>query len=162
MSNDFHDLHKALNYIRGIGKVVDESWQHSAQEIGITQSEQHILWILFFEKKASMSRIAEVGLWDLSTVMQIVKRLKAKELVRTTKDEQDLRVSYVCLTDKGEQKREESAKFESPFMNYIKAYMAQSEENKQFVLQMGEFIKEANSFFHGKEFVKWVEKTGQK
>ncbi len=151
--------HLLINLLRGTYKVLDEDWQKSAQKIGLTQSEQHLLWIVYFEKKAPMSRIAEVGLWDLSTVMQVIKRLKHKGLVQTIKDENDLRVSYVMLTEEGEQKRVQSTEFTYKITEYVMNYYSQSEENKQFIEQMVTFYKDLNQHFHGKEFINWIEKT---
>ncbi len=161
MNNEFQQLHRQLNYMRAIGKIIDDDWQKGAQKIGITQSEQHILWILYFEKKAPMSRIAELGLWDLSTVMQIIKRLKAKGLVNIIKDEKDLRISYCVLTEEGKQKREESTKLHLRVLDFLKDYVERSEENKIFIEKMREFQQELNSHFYGADFVQWVEKTGK-
>lgn len=161
MNSTFGQLHKQFHYLRAIGKIIDEDWQKGAKKLGITQSEHHIIWILFFEKKAPMSRIAEIGLWDLSTVMQIMKRLKAKELVDIIKDEKDLRISYVVLTAKGESIWKESTNIDMRMVGFIEQYTNRSEENKQFMKKMAEFQQEVNQYFYGPEFVSWVEKTGK-
>ncbi|WP_170885510.1 MarR family transcriptional regulator [Bacillus alkalicellulosilyticus] len=157
---DYSISHSLINLLRGTYKVLDEDWQKNAQSIGLTQSEQHLLWIVYFEKKAPMSRIAEIGLWDLSTVMQVIKRLKAKGLVQTIKDENDLRVSYVMVTEEGEEKIRLSSQFSYKITEYVMGYFQESEENQQFLEKMFEFHKDLNRHFHGPEFVKWLEKTG--
>ncbi|OLO42802.1 hypothetical protein BTR23_02030 [Alkalihalophilus pseudofirmus] len=156
---DYNTIHQMLNYFRATYKVVDEDWQKSAQEVGITQSEQHMIWIIYFEKKVSMSQIAKVGLWDLSTVMQVIKRLKTKGLVQTIKDENDLRVSYVMLTPEGEEKRQETSQFTYHFSKFIEDYMNEDDEKKQRLEAIFEFVKDFCKHYYGQEFVQWVERT---
>ncbi len=148
-----------LNYFRATYKVVDEDWQKSAQEVGITQSEQHMIWIIYFEKKVSMSQIAKVGLWDLSTVMQVIKRLKTKGLVQTIKDENDLRISYVMLTPAGEEKRKETSEFSYRFSEYIMDYLNHNEEQRKRLEGAFLFVKDFCKHYHGHDFVQWVERT---
>ncbi|MFC5713707.1 MarR family winged helix-turn-helix transcriptional regulator [Thalassorhabdus alkalitolerans] len=157
MNEAQQNFHTCLNLFRGAYKVIEEDWQKSAQEIGITLAEQHILWILHIEGRCTMSRVAEVGLWDLSTVMQIMKRLKNKELVKTEKKANDLRVSYVTLTNQGEKLREESAGKTHRFNDFIQEYANKGESEQKFLADLMTFLKEANSVFHGSHFVKWLE-----
>ncbi|WP_158735220.1 MarR family transcriptional regulator [Alteribacillus sp. YIM 98480] len=156
MEDQHLNYHSYLNLLRGALKVVEEDWQSAANDLGITQAEQHILWILFMEKKATMSKIAELGLWDLSTVMQIIKRLKSKQLVKIEKNENDLRVSYVTLTEKGEEIRKASSEKTHRFLQFIEEY---GRSNQDFLKHFHLFLQAANSRFHGENFVRWVEKT---
>ncbi|MBU8907775.1 MarR family transcriptional regulator [Desertibacillus haloalkaliphilus] len=157
--NSIKDVHLIMNYTRGLYKILEDDWQKAAQQIGLTLAEQHALWIIYFEQKAPMSRIAEVGLWDLSTVMQIVKRLKEKGLVKTEKDENDLRISYVLLTEKGKQKHEQSKELEIRLDDFVDEYSKQSDETKHFMKQMISFLADANRHFHGEDFIHWVNRT---
>lgn len=111
------DMHMMMNYVRGVYKVLEEDWQKSAKALGLTQAEQHILWIVSFEQEATISRIAQLGLWDVSTVMQVIKRLKEKGLVQMLKKDHDRRISYVSLTEEGAKKQEMSAEGKIQFMN---------------------------------------------
>ncbi|MEB1806492.1 MAG: MarR family transcriptional regulator [Bacillaceae bacterium] len=154
-----NSIHQMLNYFRATYKVVEEDWQKSAQEVGITQSEQHMLWIIYFGKKVSMSYIAKVGLWDLSTVMQVIKRLKAKGLVQTIKDENDLRVSYVMLTPEGEKKRAATSNFTYRFSEFLDNYANESEEQKQRLEESLHFVKDFCKYYYGQEFIQWVDQT---
>ncbi len=156
---DYHSIHQMLNYFRATYKVIEEDWQKSAQEVGITQSEQHMLWIIYFEKKVSMSHIAKVGLWDLSTVMQVIKRLKTKGLVQTIKDENDLRISYVMLTPEGEKKREATSKIMYRFGDFINEYANESEEHKQRLEAALNFVQDMSKHFYGQDYIQWVDRT---
>ncbi|MDQ0299551.1 MarR family protease production transcriptional regulator HPr [Salibacterium salarium] len=153
------NYHSYLNLLRGILKVMEEDWQKSAQDLGITQAEQHILWILYMESQATMTKIADIGLWDLSTVMQIIKRLREKKLVKIEKNENDLRVSYVSLTNKGEEIRRVTAEQPHQLLNFIEQYGNNSDEHMQELEDFHRFLEEINLQFHGKEFVDWVKKT---
>ncbi|MFB4164630.1 MarR family transcriptional regulator [Alteribacillus sp. JSM 102045] len=156
MGDYYPNYHSYLNLLRGVLKVMEEDWQLAANELGITQAEQHILWIIYMEHKATMSKVAEIGLWDLSTVMQIIKRLKGKQLVKIEKNENDLRVSYVTLTEKGEEIRKLSGEKSHRFLQFIEEY---ANSNNGFLEQFHSFLQKANGHFHGQNFVSWVEKT---
>ncbi len=142
--------------MRGILKVLEDEWQKNAQTLGLTLAEQHVMWIVHSEGKMSISTIARIGLWDRSTVMQIIKRLQAKKLVRMTKDEQDLRITYIELTAEGEHKRELTKEKDYKLFDFIYKYQ---EENEEFMTELIKFHREANKYFHGEDFVEWVERT---
>lgn len=161
--HDISNLHMMVNYIRGVYKVLDEEWQRSAKEIGLTQAEQHVIWIVYLEKEATITRIAEVGLWDISTVMQIIKRLKHKELVVVKKKINDRRISYVELTEEGQLKRQQSAQCSNKLYEFIKNYFDESEtkDMTDFKEQSIELYRQINRRFHGTEFISWIEKTSK-
>ncbi|UCZ54640.1 MarR family transcriptional regulator [Bacillus shivajii] len=148
--------HLLLNYIRGIGKVLEDEWQKNAQTLGLTLAEQHVMWIVHSESKVSISNIAKIGLWDRSTVMQIIKRLQAKKLIKMTKDDQDLRVTYIELTKQGKEKRELSKEKDYKLFDFINQYET---GNEAFMDELVRFHREVNKYFHGEEFVDWVERT---
>ncbi|RSL32010.1 MarR family transcriptional regulator [Salibacterium salarium] len=151
--------HSYMNLLRGVLKVMEEDWQKTAQELGITQAEQHILWILYMEDQATMSRVADIGLWDLSTVMQIIKRLREKQLVKIEKNDNDLRVSYVSLTTEGEAVRESSSNKSHHLLDFLNDYGEKSDEHRAMLEEFHHFLEEVNAQFHGREFVDWVAKT---
>jgi MarR family protease production transcriptional regulator HPr len=158
---DMSNLHIMMNYLRGTYKVLEEEWQKSARSIGLTQAEQHVLWIVHLEKEATISKIASIGLWDVSTVMQVITRLKQKEFITLTKKAADRRVSYALLTELGEQKIQESYQFSYKLYDYLENYSRKSEENMEFLIQLIKFHKDLNQYFHGSEFIDWTEKTSK-
>lgn len=155
MSMNFNP-HLLLNYFRGVAKVIEEDWQKAARSKGLTQAEQHTLWVVFFEGRASISTIAQFGLWDRSTVMQVVKRLKEKGLVFIEKDEKDLRVSYVMLTEEGKKRRAETRTSHYEFIEYMTELMKEDPDGFQNLLKM---LEKINRRYYGEEFINWVEQT---
>lgn len=151
-------VHEIINYWRGAYKVLEEDWKRSAEEQGITPAEQHVLWILYFEKEATMTRIGDVGLWEVTTVMQLITRLKSKGLVKVFKNDLDRRVSYVSLTENGEELRRNSGEHTFRLFEYLYSILEEEGQN-EVVIQMHSFLKRLNKEFHGCEFVDWVEST---
>ncbi|OIJ20338.1 hypothetical protein BKP45_09770 [Anaerobacillus alkalidiazotrophicus] len=152
------NLHSILNLLRGTSKVVEEDWQKVAHLAGLTQAEQHTLWIIYFEERASITKIANYGLWDRSTVMQVVKRLKEKGLVTIEKDEKDLRVTYVILTEEGRKRQLATTKEDYSLFNYLNQLRIENEEAfNQFI----KILVKINQQYHGEEYVQWVEKTAK-
>jgi MarR family protease production transcriptional regulator HPr len=158
---DTGNVHMLLNYLRGAYKVLEEEWQKAAKEIGLTQAEQHILWIVFIEKEATITRVADLGLWDVSTVMQVVKRLKDKGLIKVKKKANDRRISYVELTEAGYIKRKQSEQHTYKLYDFLKDYFGQSDENAKFMYESMKFYREMNQHFHGREFASWIESSAK-
>lgn len=155
------DMHMMINYMRGVYKVLEEDWQKSAKAIGLTQAEQHILWIVSLEEDITISKIAYYGLWDVSTVMQVIKRLKDKGLVKLEKKNDDRRISYVYLTEKGYEKHEESTSFTCQIYGFLQTWLEDGNK-RAFYRDLIQLHKDLNGHFHGKEFVDWVEDTGKR
>ncbi|WP_158634018.1 MarR family transcriptional regulator [Radiobacillus deserti] len=152
------EVHQILNLFRGAYKVIEHDWQTAAQEEGITIAEQHIIWILHLEKELSTTRIAELGLWKLTTVMQVVKRMQAKGLVHINKNPADKRITYLSLSEKGENIWKKSQKHELSFVNFMEHY----EKEGHSLAPLLEFLTHINQTFHGKEFTDWVEETSKR
>lgn len=155
------EVHYILNHLRGISKVMEQDLQHEASKIGLTMAEQHLIWILYFEKEATMTEIGDLGLWDVSTVMQVVKRLKEKGYVKSKKMPHDRRSSYVYLTEKGEDKWKEISNHDYRFSSYLHDLVENDKEFLNFFTQLLTRQKKMNAFFHGEKFVHWVDKTAK-
>lgn len=153
--------HIMMNYLRGTYKALEEEWQKSARNIGLTQAEQHVLWIVELEKEATITRIANIGLWDVSTVMQVINRLKQKGYLKLIKKSTDRRVSYAVLTEEGHKKQQETAEFSYKLYDYLAEYAKQSTDNEKFLQQMVSFHRDLNLHFHGNEFIDWTEKSAK-
>jgi MarR family protease production transcriptional regulator HPr len=153
-------LHVMINHWRGMYKVLENDWQAVAKETGVTPAELHVLWILSLEQPATMSKIAELGLWDLSTVAQMVNRLKKKEMIKTKKNSPDRRASYCELTPLGAQKVEESKAYHYKFLDYMKE-QEEFNSNKTVLKELEAFQVDFNRHFHGTAFVDWVDKTSK-
>lgn len=158
--SDIANMHMMMNYLRGVYKVLEDEWQKSAKSLGLTQAEQHILWIVSFEKEATISRIAQIGLWDVSTVMQVIKRLKEKGLIQLLKKDHDRRISYVILTEKGADKQRQSMDSTNKVFEFLQTWSG-NQENQVFIDQLTGLHKDMNKHFHGSEYVEWIEETGR-
>lgn len=153
-------LHVMVKHWRGMYKVLENDWQNVAKETGVTPAELHVLWIISLEEQVTMSKIAELGLWDLSTVAQMVKRLKKKELIKTTKNNKDRRISYCELTQLGSQKVEESKSYSYKFLDFVKE-QEEMYQNKNVIELLRTFQVDFNRHFHGNDFVDWVDKSSK-
>jgi MarR family protease production transcriptional regulator HPr len=154
-------LHVMINHWRGMYKVLENDWQNAAKETGVTSAELHVLWILSLETCAPMSKIAELGLWDISTVAQMVNRLKKKELLLTKKDTKDRRVSYCELTPLGIEKVKESKEHSYKILDYMKEQEGTNNSKSNMLEGLRAFQTEFNRHFHGNEFVDWIDKTAK-
>jgi MarR family protease production transcriptional regulator HPr len=153
------EFHFIMNHWRGVFKILEQDWQSAANKIGLTMAEQQVIWIVHVEKEVTMTAIAELGLWDVSTVMQVVKRLKEKNLVSTHKMPHDRRISYVELTTTGKEKVDESKQISYRFFDYLRSLEESGADGQAFVTQLLFRQQEMNEHFHGKKFTEWVEKS---
>ncbi|MCA0993464.1 MarR family winged helix-turn-helix transcriptional regulator [Pseudalkalibacillus hwajinpoensis] len=151
-----NQLHYIMNHMRAAFKVLDKEWQMAAKDLGITQAEQHILWIVYLEKSITLTKLAELSLLDISTVAQVLTRMTKKDLIIQTKKNQDRRVTYVSLSPEGEKILHTSSTYEYQFWNYMKEM--DPDKRAQFM----SIVSDMNKHFYGDSFVKWVEKTSKK
>ncbi|MCA0172906.1 MarR family transcriptional regulator [Bacillus sp. RAR_GA_16] len=145
-----------MNHMRAAFKVLDKEWQMAAKDLGITQAEQHILWIVYLEKSITLTKLAELSLLDISTVAQVLTRMSTKDLIIQSKKNQDRRVTYVSLSPKGENTLLTSSTYEYQFWNYMK----EMEPTKR--AQFLSIISDMNKHFYGSSFVEWVEQSSKK
>jgi MarR family transcriptional regulator, protease production regulatory protein HPr len=150
-------LHVIINLVRGLHKTLEHDLENAAKHYGLTAAEHHILCIVFVEKEATMTQIAEKGLWDVSTVMQVIKRLKEKNLVTSSKRPNDRRITYVKLTEKGLEIQKQSFIHEYRLFNYIEEKLENGSELDQKEAEVVlKFFKELNEHFNGQEFTNWI------
>lgn len=149
-------LHYLLNNFRAMYKVLENDWERSAQNMGITKAEQHLLWIVYSEKEVTVSRLSDLCLLKVSTVMQVLKRMEEKRLINQIKRQEDRRVTYVSMTTLGYETIRTSTTFEYHFLNYFQ----EMDESKR--TQILDCVQDLNRHFYGDAFVQWVEKTDPK
>ncbi|KAA0546642.1 MarR family transcriptional regulator [Bacillus sp. BGMRC 2118] len=152
-------LHVMINHWRGMYKVLEHDWQKAAKEIGVTSSELHVLWIVSLEKIAPMTKIAELGLWDVSTVAQMITRLKRKMLIHTTKDKNDRRITWCELTPLGIETVKKSKEYNFQFVDFVTAQKGDNVNKHELIENLRSFQIEFNRHFHGEKFVEWIDKT---
>ena len=149
-------LHYLLNNFRAMYKVLENDWERSAQNMGITKAEQHLLWIVYLEEEITVSRLSDLCLLKVSTVMQVLKRMVEQGLVSQIKRQEDRRITYVSMTTLGYEAIRTSTSYEYRFLNYFQ----EMDESKR--TQMLDCVQEFNRHFYGEAFVHWVEKTDHK
>ncbi|MBO8137339.1 MAG: winged helix DNA-binding protein [Desulfotomaculum sp.] len=147
-----------LNLIRGLYKAIDEDWRKCASKSGLTVSQQHMLYILFFENGSTLSEISKYGLWHLSTVVDLVERMERSGLVRKEIDSNDARTKRVYITEKGIEKVK--ATFDNAgsfkFLNALEL------DNIEKLEEHVEILYRLNQAFNGNEFVQFVRNSKHK
>lgn len=83
--------------------------------------------------------------------------MKKKNIIYTTKNKRDLRVTYITLTEQGKQKRKESEEKSYKLIDFIVNYKGPDGFKDAFI----DFHREINRHFHGDEFIDWVEETAE-
>jgi MarR family transcriptional regulator, protease production regulatory protein HPr len=110
--------------------------------MGITKAEQHLLWIVYLEEEITASRLSDLCLLKVSTVMQVLKRMVEQGLVSIIKRQEDRRITYVSMTTLGYEAIRTSTSYEYRFLNYFQE-MDESKRN-----QMLDCVQES-SFLRG-------------
>ncbi|WP_257348359.1 MarR family winged helix-turn-helix transcriptional regulator [Pseudalkalibacillus decolorationis] len=148
-------MHVLMNMWRGLYKVLEGDLKESAEKLGLTVAEQHLVWIIFHEKELTVTALSELSLLNISTVTQVLKRLQTKEMISLNKYPQDRRVSYVNLTEHGSDIAKQILTQRDDYR--VLGYFDHAEED--LLTKMNDLQCEMNRFYHGDRFVNWVEKT---
>lgn len=154
-----------LSYWRGINKILEQDLLMLAAEQKLTSSDAFIMRILFVEEENTISKIAEIGLWEIPTVMQYIKRLKNNGLVETSKRKNDRRITYVKLTEKGKEAvGSMSDVFDSKLrlFNFIADFHDENDTNRKLIDDIITLEKKINKHFHGSNFVEWVQNSSDR
>ena len=97
-------------YLEHINKLVRSKYRETAQKCNLTDEQFHLLIELYHHHELMVSpdmlppTVGEIAA-DIgnapNTLSEKIKRLEKKDLVKRVKDENDLRINRVLLTDKG-------------------------------------------------------------
>lgn len=94
-------IHK-LNYVYlAMNKCLTDDWEKIFQMGGLTYPQSKLLIILRETGECTMSKIAEKGLWHMSTVTELVNRMEKEGYIEKAIDLIDKRVVNVRITQKG-------------------------------------------------------------
>ncbi|MEM3972212.1 MAG: MarR family transcriptional regulator [Saccharolobus sp.] len=113
--------------IIGLTRKVNKEADKALGQIGLSYFEFKVMCALEEEGKVPMSRVAEKYMLTKAGLTSIIDRLEEKELVRRVRSEEDRRVIYVELTDKGKEKLYEGRKI---FQNVLEIFMKKISENE--------------------------------
>lgn len=90
---------------RVVGRYL-EQLEQALKKIGLDVSQWRVLSCLAEDQQISISEIAELAIVKLPTMMKIVQRMEADELVTMSRSASDGRVTQVELTEQGLRARE--------------------------------------------------------
>ena len=99
-----YDTSSILNLISRIHSDVADYLQAKLKDLGLEKmasSHGNILYRLTLEEKITMSDLAKLVNRDKSTVTVLVRKLEEKGFIKREISEEDARVSYISLTEKG-------------------------------------------------------------
>jgi MarR family protease production transcriptional regulator HPr len=154
-----------LCYWRGINKILEQDLFMLATEQKLTPSDVFIMRILFVQEEQTISKIAEAGLWGVTTVMQYIKRLQKNKLVETSKRKNDQRITYVKLTEKGRGIIASMSDVFDPrlrLFNFIADFHDENDTNRKLIDDIITLETKINEHFHGSNFVKWVQNSSDR
>jgi MarR family protease production transcriptional regulator HPr len=86
---------------KALWKSIETDWQQWIKPYDLNINEPHILLITHYLKDASISEIAKLGVMHVSTASNFSKKLENRGYIQFSKKEDDLRNTYIQLTEKG-------------------------------------------------------------
>ncbi len=156
------DLHMMMNVIRAMYKILEEDWTRQAKRHGLTFPQEHLLWILHFRDGSTITEVANLGLWHISTAMHLIDKLEEKEIVRKERVRNDKRASRVFLTEKGRDLRYKMMN-EDDFSTY-KLYQVMQKKRDYYGFEWGkllEFGLAVTQELYGRDYVEFVETSAK-
>lgn len=94
---------RMMQLSKALWKSIETDWQKWIKPYDLNITEHHILLITYYLKNASTSEIAKLGVMHVSTAFNFSKRLENRGYLQFSKKEDDLRNTYIQLTEKGEE-----------------------------------------------------------
>lgn len=156
------DLHMMINVVRAMYKTLEEDWTRQAKQHDLTSPQQHLLWILHFRDGSTITEVANLGLWHISTAMHLIDKLEEKELVRKERLRNDKRASRVFLTEKGRALREKIAR-EDDFSIY-KLHSVIEKKREVLGVEYGQLLQFGLAVaqeLYGKEYTDFLESSAK-
>ena len=154
------DLHIMINVIRAMYKTLEEDWTRQAKKHDLTSPQEHLLWILHFRDGSTVSEVANLGLWHISTAMHLIDKIEEKGLVRKERLLNDKRASRVFLTDKGRALRQKM--MDADDYSTYKLYSAMLKKRDEHGFEWGklmEFGLAVTQEIYGKNYVDFLDSS---
>ncbi|MBP1932850.1 MarR family transcriptional regulator [Ammoniphilus resinae] len=155
------ELHIMINIVRAMYKTLEEDWTKQAKKYGLTSPQEHLMWVLYFRDGSTITEIANVGLWHISTAMHLIDKLEEKGLVRKERLWNDKRASRIFLTKEGHDLQ--SKLLEDDYSSY-KLYTIMQEKKDAFGLeweQLTKFGKAVVQDLYGKEYTDFLDASAK-
>ncbi|MCR4789762.1 MAG: MarR family transcriptional regulator [Treponemataceae bacterium] len=137
MENSENQLNTISSLISQIHDSACEFLERRLKEEGldnIASSHGYILYLLTVEGKMQMNRIAEKIAKTKSTTTVLINKLEKLGLIERQADENDKRISYISLSDKGRDYTEKTKKISSELTEKFYENFSQEEKNTIFNL----------------------------
>lgn len=99
MSEDFRD--ETIHNFIHISKLTSMKTHEELEKIGLYRGQPPLLFALWRKDEQSGRELAEALDVKPATVTKMVQRLSGKGFVTTQQDQEDARVTRVCLTQQG-------------------------------------------------------------
>ncbi|RKD25505.1 hypothetical protein BEP19_00735 [Ammoniphilus oxalaticus] len=155
------DLHITMNIIRAMYKIMEEDWTRQAKRYDLTSPQQHLLSVLHFHDGSTITEIANLGLWHISTAMHLIDRVEEKGLVRKERLRHDKRASRVFLTEKGQGLREKMAHEDLVQSRLLAAVIKKRDEHGFALGSLRDFGLAVAQELYGKGYVDYLEKSSR-
>jgi DNA-binding MarR family transcriptional regulator len=101
-----------LNLMRANYMKSQKDWEKVANEVGLTHTQQHALWILHLDNGLTLDELGNIAFWNKSTTSALVSRLEKKGYVRKERYLNNTRTIRIYITDKGKKILEDSVNTE--------------------------------------------------
>jgi len=153
----FATAHLVFTLIRGIHSLAEEDVILTLKKYNIQYPSFRILWILFFEKKMTMTELSYLALTNISNVYRQLIKLRDKNLVTIDKGK-DARIKEISLTEEGRRITDEILQLNLEFTDLNFVDLLEKIPQKE----LDTFIKVASvisSELIGTNFTDWTIKT---
>ena len=109
-------------------KEVVRLYRPHLERLGLTYT-QHIVMVVFWERGiCNVKELGEQLFLDSGTLTPVLKNLEAKGFVRRFRSEEDERVLFVELTEKGQQLKEEGIRIHGEMVKHLPLTMDESKQ----------------------------------
>lgn len=102
-------------------------------EISLTNTQEHILMLLSQEKYTN-SELAKILNVSQAAITKAIKGLIKQELLTSSKDDDDARISYFTLTDKAQEIASEHEHHHNKTLNVYKDLLNEFPENEKKII----------------------------
>jgi MarR family protease production transcriptional regulator HPr len=152
-------LCQSILIVRGLSRAIENSWEAFGRKNGISPAHQHILYLLWHTKELTISRLAETGLWHISTVTRLLRPLINDGLVKTYDNQQDGRSVNVRLSSKGYELIENLYREAMNDINFLPFVRELWETNPDLLKQSIEKGFNILEVAQGKQYADWARES---
>ena len=94
---------RMMQLSKALWKAIEKDWEQWIKPYNLNINEHHILWITYYLKDVAISDIAKLGVMHVSTAFNFSRKLEDRGYLQFSKKGNDMRNTYLQLTEKGEE-----------------------------------------------------------